>query len=906
MARLKKSKKKKLIYVILAIFLIGVAIGLYFKYAPSSVPQDILGHFNSTSVYNTQGMGSFLTIHWILNDSEQNFLISYEGTPLKDTISYGISFNKVLLFGCYNGKLNVYTSQKDGTTKGYINDSINCMSDVYTQNKKITTKLNSTNQATFKTLQSRVVATLSLKDEDGRGIDPSRVSSLIPIAEQLTAVPSSVVSYSPELSYYIYVGDGVYNLYYSILGSENSIFLSAKLYVDGKLIMTPLQEIYLSTAKGVLSLSTLQSIQEETKTIDYTLRIIDQYSVGILPELITDLKINPTFPSGTILSTSYTYLGEGVYDIKSLVKGSGLFSVSASAKINTVFYETFGLLKIQVDPAIINLNLSTNSATQYTDQEYISSTLTLFDVGGNPILPESLEDFRVTVLFPNGVIYSTDYEYLGTGRYEIKSKVKGTGEYTHLVEIRYNSKNFTSEYLKINIEDPKFNIGLIPSSITQYTTQDIISILTIKDINNIPVLPERLINFKIISSLPSGSVILDSYTYLGNGVYELRSKVIGVGTYSVYAKFTIDGQLVSSPSVNIQIEEPKINVILTSYTYTQSTNQDIKSTLTIKDVSNNPIPPEKLTNFQIIPLFPSGLVSSSNYEYLGNGVYELRSKVIGVGTYSVYAKFTIDGQLVSSPSVNIQIEEPKINVTLTSYSYTQYDMQESIKSTMIIIDQLGYGVAPERLTNLTINTNFENGIVNSNSYEYLGKGEYEIRSKVSGGGPLVIYTGFLLNNQVITSPSIIITVQPSVIQIDTGLIVPSSNLNKRENFTVNIFDALGGRIDVDSLEVKVTYPDGITTESLSLSNDRISRVNLGEYFFGFKFSQVEKFSFDIFAKKEGHQPGNAKATVAVSGEQELGAGPGWFSKLAYIIPIGFILFFGVVVVLYLFIRKRKK
>src|SRR3990167_4321144 len=764
MARLKKSKKKKLIYVILAIFLIGVAIGLYFKYAPSSVPQDILGHFNSTSVYNTQGMGSFLTIHWILNDSEQNFLISYEGTPLKDTISYGISFNKVLLFGCYNGKLNVYTSQKDGTTKGYINDSINCMSDVYTQNKKITTKLNSTNQATFKTLQSRVVATLSLKDEDGRGIDPSRVSSLIPIAEQLTAVPSSVVSYSPELSYYIYVGDGVYNLYYSILGSENSIFLSAKLYVDGKLIMTPLQEIYLSTAKGVLSLSTLQSIQEETKTIDYTLRIIDQYSVGILPELITDLKINPTFPSGTILSTSYTYLGEGVYDIKSLVKGSGLFSVSASAKINTVFYETFGLLKIQVDPAIINLNLSTNSATQYTDQEYISSKLTLFDVGGNPILPESLEDFRVTVLFPNGVIYSTDYEYLGTGRYEIKSKVKGTGEYTHLVEIRYNSKNFTSEYLKINIEDPKFNIGLIPSSITQYTTQDIISILTIKDINNIPVLPERLINFKIISSLPSGSVILDSYTYLGNGVYELRSKVIGVGTYSVYAKFTIDGQLVSSPSVNIQIEEPKYDLVLIPFSTVQYNTQDIKSTLTIKDVSNNPIPPEKLTNFQIIPLFPSGLVSSSNYKYLGNGVYELRSKVIGVGTYSVYAKFTIDGQLVSSPSVNIQIEEPKINVILTSYTYTQSTNQD-IKSTLTIKDVSNNPIPPEKLTNFQIIPLFPSGLVSSSNYEYLGNGVYELRSKVIGVGTYSVYAKFTIDGQLVSSPSVNIQIEEPKINV---------------------------------------------------------------------------------------------------------------------------------------------
>ncbi len=238
---------------------------------------------------------------------------------------------------------------------------------------------------------------------------------------------------------------------------------------------------------------------------------------------------------------------------------------------------------------------------------------------------------------------------------------------------------------------------------------------------------------------------------------------------------------------------------------------------------------------------------------------------------------------------------------VTTYSYTQYETAP-IKFTVEMKDSNGIYVYPEKVDNLKAITTLTNGQIINNTIEYKGNGKYEISSNVLGVGRYVGKLSFDYEGTPYSSTIIEIDVEKIRISIDTSEIIPVATLDETNEYTIKVYDSLGNKLNPDNLWIEIDFPDGITTDLISF--DDFTKIEEGVYKFSYVFPQVEKFTFEILSDKEGYVRGSAKASVAVSGEKELVAGPKWFKYLIYIIPIGIIVFFIFAYIFYRMVRKR--
>ena len=238
-----------------------------------------------------------------------------------------------------------------------------------------------------------------------------------------------------------------------------------------------------------------------------------------------------------------------------------------------------------------------------------------------------------------------------------------------------------------------------------------------------------------------------------------------------------------------------------------------------------------------------------------------------------------------------------ISFELTTESYTQSNAG-NITFLVEVMDTNYRPISPELITDLRADTSLSEGTILGNYINYQGSGIYEVGSEVSGTG---VFSGRLLftyKEVSFESPSINIDVEYVTISVGTSLIKPMAILNTTETYTIMFASPTGELLDPDEITIKVSFPTGYEEDILTI--DDLIRIDVGTYEFDYYFSEVEKYSFDIYASKEGFAGGNAKATVSVTGEEgAFGPGPAFgFENLKWVV-------FGIIVIIAFFLIIKR-
>lgn len=293
-------------------------------------------------------------------------------------------------------------------------------------------------------------------------------------------------------------------------------------------------------------------------------------------------------------------------------------------------------------------------------------------------------------------------------------------------------------------------------------------------------------------------------------------------------------------------------------------------------------------------------VENCQYEERYDGIYttyDIDSSVFceegQVIEYGIHSYTCIDeGQAIRRELVTADIAP-------TTYSYTQYD---AVPITFLVElrDSNGAFIYPQKITELEAITSLSNGEIVSNEIEYNGNGVYEISSVVTGTGDFSGQIKFNFLGTDVVSPVIMINVEKINIAIDTSKVSPSAVLGETKANNISIFDSLGNSLTPDNVYIKVSYPDGITYDEITLSD--LTKINGNTYSFEYTFEQVEKYTFDVYAEKDNYVKGTSKMSIisyADESEEESSIG---FTAVLYAIPVGLIILFSVA---YLISRKKK-
>ena len=294
----------------------------------------------------------------------------------------------------------------------------------------------------------------------------------------------------------------------------------------------------------------------------------------------------------------------------------------------------------------------------------------------------------------------------------------------------------------------------------------------------------------------------------------------------------------------------------------------------------------------------ASISETSNYTD-DNGYTTLRFKnVEAVGFASFITSVTVRG-IIYEDSTEIFFSGIPVNFESTTYSYTQSNA-DNISFLVEVKDSKNRDIHPELIEDLRAETSLSEGIVFGNTIEYLGSGVYEVSSEVNGTGIFLGKILFTYQGQPFESPAIKIDVEYATISVGTSLIPPTATLDTEETLIVSFVSSLGTLLDPDGITIRVSWPSGFEEEILYLSDLR--KVGNGTYEFDYLFTQVEKYSFDIVANKEGFATGNAKASVSVTGDGDYGPGPGFgFGNLELIFYAAIVL-----IVLFVVIGKGRK
>lgn len=196
--------------------------------------------------------------------------------------------------------------------------------------------------------------------------------------------------------------------------------------------------------------------------------------------------------------------------------------------------------------------------------------------------------------------------------------------------------------------------------------------------------------------------------------------------------------------------------------------------------------------------------------------------------------------------------------TYSEFQYTTGDVQFNVN----IKDGAGRDITPAD-GDLTILSTMTNDNLVSSRYEHLGEGNYLITSVIKGPGIYNGRVGMVYRGVNFESKGVEITVREVELEVGTSSIIPSAKKDSTENIQFSVSTSLGDAIDPDAIKVIVTYPSGYVTDEFVMS--QMIRVEEGVYEFDYTFTDVEKYSFDIYVDKENYVLGHAKATVAVAG-----------------------------------------
>ena len=244
-----------------------------------------------------------------------------------------------------------------------------------------------------------------------------------------------------------------------------------------------------------------------------------------------------------------------------------------------------------------------------------------------------------------------------------------------------------------------------------------------------------------------------------------------------------------------------------------------------------------------------------------NGVFNLMfPRVEGVGTLQLQVSTTHLGELHTKTN-DIYFTGETVIFVPTTYSYIQYTTDE-IKFNVHVKDAMGRYITPTT-GELTVISSITNSDILSSTSKYLGDGNYEITSIVSGSGTYNGKVNMLYQGVNFESTGISIDVRDVVLEVGVGDFTPSAIIGDTETLQFSVVSSIGGYVDPDAVEIIVSYPTGYVTDTLSLMD--MTGVSEGMYEFDYTFTEVEKYSFDIYVDKEEHVRGHAKATVAVTG-----------------------------------------
>lgn len=237
------------------------------------------------------------------------------------------------------------------------------------------------------------------------------------------------------------------------------------------------------------------------------------------------------------------------------------------------------------------------------------------------------------------------------------------------------------------------------------------------------------------------------------------------------------------------------------------------------------------------------------------------------GTYPVVVSYTnpINSTVImETTGVNIR---NAINMVSSAESYVQYSNQPVI-SYVVVTDAQGAAVDPSQIQNLQSNSSGAG--ISSSNVTYLGNGKYKIISAVSTTGVYSAQISFLYNGVRFASSPLQIDIDISSVSIDVSKISPVANLEDTGTYTVSIFDSMGAILTPDNIYVDVRFPDGTQVAMIPMS--QITPVSAGVYQFSFTFTQIEKYTFNVYAEKSGYAKGAAMASVAVNTPSASGTG----------------------------------
>ncbi len=263
-------------------------------------------------------------------------------------------------------------------------------------------------------------------------------------------------------------------------------------------------------------------------------------------------------------------------------------------------------------------------------------------------------------------------------------------------------------------------------------------------------------------------------------------------------------------------------------------------------------------------------------------------------------KSTVNNQYIGIRNVNFG-GNPVVTEATTE-SGIQYEMNP-IVYTITVRDSLGEYLTPTYISNIVPYATLSMGTVDSMSYTHKGDGEYEIYALVTGVGNFAGRLNFDFLNEPITSNAASIIVEENSVDISV-LGIPNSAI-RGEYFTgtVRVFNPMGESLDPDNLYINIDLPDG--TESI-ITFSELYRVSTGIYEFNYRPAQLELYTFEAIAEKDGMTSGSAVRQVAVNDEytgEDLDAAGNILGLIMENIIIVIISFIGIIIILWKFMKK---
>lgn len=148
--------------------------------------------------------------------------------------------------------------------------------------------------------------------------------------------------------------------------------------------------------------TTFSYTQYDTEPISFEVRMKDSRGVDIYPEKISELRPLVSLSQGIVESSEVEYKGEGLYEITSIVGGTGVFV----GKIEFIYQGTrvsSPTIEINVEKIKISIDTSAIEPTARLEETH-NYTIRIYDSAGNKLTPDNL---WVEVAYPDGFTTET-------------------------------------------------------------------------------------------------------------------------------------------------------------------------------------------------------------------------------------------------------------------------------------------------------------------------------------------------------------------------------------------------------------------------------------------------------------------------------------------------------------------